>query len=358
MALLDMSKFEFCGSVVRAVNELLFEETMKAPELDSIHQIWRGIVTDGEVGYIGKGGILGVATTGCTPQAQDWSIGSRALKWAPKTWEFLVAACWTDLENTAAVYSLKTGKDIPDFTDTDYMAIVVEVLGESVREMMWRFAWFADTKAANVTPATEGGSPGLITDGVATKYFTLIDGFWKQIYTQIGGAGSAQRAATITENAGTTYAGQALNPQNVIGYLQKVVMSAPLHLRNNKERELLVTQSVYDAYTLALQGLGLSEMYRNLVDGQLELMYVGIPVKAMPIWDEMIAAYENTGTKLNNPHRILFTTKGTLALGVDSEDSYKDFDVWYDKDSRKVKMQGFGKVDAKLADPTMFTLGI
>ena len=349
--ILQMSDFTFCGEVIRALNELIFDATIKSPALDSVHQIWTGAVTDKEVGFIGKGGILGVPSNGCTPNPQTWNINTRKVKWTPKRWEFLLAACWTDLENTAAVYSLKTGKDVSDFSDSDYMAIVIQVLGDSLLDMMWRFTWFADTDAKNVTDS------GLITDGVDTDHFTLIDGLWKQIYAQIGGTGASQRTATITENAATTYAAQALNPENVIGYLQKVVMNAPLTLRRQTDKELLVTQSVYDAYQIALEGKGLSELYRNMVDGQPSLMYNGIPVQPLPVWDEMIAEYENTGTKLHDPHRILFTTKSTLAIGVDSEDSYQDFNVWYDRDSRKVKMEGFGNLDAKLANPEMFSIG-
>ncbi len=350
--ILNMSNFTFCGEVIRAVNELLFEETIRSPQLDAIHQIWTGVVADKEVGFIGKGGIIGVPTTGCDPEPQNWGITTRKVKWSPKTWEFLLAACWTDLENAASVYSLKTGKDIPDFVDSDYMAIVVEVLGGSLLDMMWRWIWFADTAAKNVADS------GLITDGLDLKHFTLIDGLWKQVYAQIGGAGAAQHTATITENAGATYAAQALDPDNVIGYLQRVVMGAPLVLRRQADKELLVTQSVYDAYQVALEGKGSTELYRNLVDGQTQLMYNGIPLHPLPVWDEMIAEYENTGTKLHDPHRILFTTKSTLAVGVDSEDSYQDFNVWYDRDSRKVKMEGFGRVDAKLANPAMFSVGL
>lgn len=347
-----MNKFTFCGEVIRAVNELLFDDTIKSPELDYIHQVWTGVVTDKEVGYIGKGGIIGVPTTGCDPQPQNWGINTRKVKWTPQMWEFLVAACWTELENAASVYSLKTGKDIPDFEDSDYMAIVVEALSGSLRDMMWRFIWFGDKGAKNVADS------GLITDGVDPKHFTLIDGLWKQLYAEIGGSGAARHTATITENAGATYAAQALDPKRVIGYMQRVVMGAPLLLRRQADRQLLVTQSVYDAYQIALEGLGITETYRNLVDGQAELTYNGIPLKPLPVWDEMIAEYENTGTKLHDPHRILFTTKSVLSVGIDSDNSYQEFNTWHDRDTRKVKMEGFGRVDAKLANPEMFSLGI
>lgn len=349
---LDLQKFTFEGDLLKSVRELIFEESFsKNPEINAVHQIWRGIVTNGEVGFIGEGGMLGVPTTYCDPQEQDWQVATRKMLWDPQTWEFLIGMCWKDLEGTAAVYSLRHGRDIPDFTDTDYMAIISEALSKSLTEMIWRFTWFGDKEAANVTS-------GVITSGVDVKYFKLIDGFWKQIMAQIGTANNKQRKATISENTGANYAAQTLNPDNVIGYLQSVVMGAPLALRSSSEAELLVTQSVYDAYGMALMGKEINATYQNLVNGQQSLSFNGVQLTPMPVWDKMIAAYENTGTKLNNPHRIVFTTKSTLAIGVDSETSYQDFSINYDFKTRKVYAQGFGKLDAKLSNPEMFTLGI
>lgn len=352
---LDLQKFTFAGDLLRSVRELIFEESFsRNPDLNAIHEIWRGIVTDGEVGFIGEGSILGVPTTYCDPKEQEWQVATRKMLWDPQTWEFLIGMCWKDLEGTAAVYSLRHGKDLPDFTDTDYMAIISEALSKSLSNMIWRFIWFGDTAAANV-----GGTPaGVITAGIDPKYFQLIDGFWKQIMAQIGTSGNTQRKAVISENTGTTYAAQTLNPDNVIGYLQSVVLGAPLALRGSSEHELLVTQSVYDAYAAALMGKELNATYQNLVNGQQTLSFNGVPLTPLPVWDKMIAEYENTGAKLNNPHRILFTTKSTLAVGVDSEDSYQDFNIFFDPKSRKVYAQGFGKLDAKLSNPEMFTVGI
>jgi hypothetical protein len=43
---------------------------------------------------------------------------------------------------------------------------------------------------------------------------------------------------------------------------------------------------------------------------------------------------------------------------VDDESSFGNIDIWYDKDSRKVKMEGMGVADAKLINPALFIIPI
>jgi hypothetical protein len=170
-------------------------------------------------------------------------------------------------------------------------------------------------------------------------------------------ANTSQRV-TITENAGTTYAGQVIKPENVQGYLAKMKYQAPITLRSQSGLFYAVTQSVYDAYEQSLTGTALESMYRNLVDGVRTLTYGGIPLIPMPIWDEMIRAYEDNGTKYHNPNRAVLTTKEVLGIGVDDPESFGEVDIWYDKDERKVKMEGMGISDAELTNPLMFTIAI
>lgn len=353
-ATIDLSKFTFCGDQLRAVNEMTFEDSiLKAPAISDYSRVWTGIRAQGEVGFIGEGQPIGTASQGCEPTYSPWQIATDVMKWDPKEWGFYISMCYKDLENTAAVYSLNFDGDVSNFTDSDYMNIVNEALSTALRKMFFRMIWFGDTDAQNV-------SSGVITTGVSPTLFTVIDGFWKQINTLITGDQSAQHTATITENAGESYAAQALSPDNVITYLQNVIMKAPIALRlmGPARTELLVTQSVYDAYTLYLQGKGISDTYRNLVDGQSSLSYNGYRLVAMPLWDEMINSYENNGTKLNNPHRILFTTKEVLAVGVASTTSFDQFKVFHDDKDMQVYARGVGMLDAEIARANMFSVGI
>jgi hypothetical protein len=349
-AILNMENFTFEGETIRAINEMIYDEIVNAPEIELIHTVFPNIVTDKEIGFIGEGGLVGVANQGCNPEPQDWNIASRLLKWEPADWEILIEACWKELKSTAAVFSLKTGTAIADFSTTDYMNIVVEVLSRAMKKFVMRLVWFNDKDAENVT----GG--GIITDGVPVKYMNIIDGLWKQIMAQTA-ANTKQRIA-IAENTGTTYATQTLDPSNAQEYLKKLVFEAPITLRQQSGAIIPCTQSFYDAYAKSLQGVTLESMYANLIDGVKTLTCNGIPLIPVPVWDEMINAFENTGTKLNNPHRAIYTTKEILGIGVDGESSFADVDIWYNKDARTVKMEGMGVADAKLINPALFEVAI
>lgn len=350
-SILDFSKFSFSAEEIRAVKELLFDEVIVAPEIALLHTVYPGIVYDKEVGFIGEGGLVGVAKQGCDPVAQGYNIGTRIVKWEPKGWEILIHQCAKDLEDTAAVYSMKTGISSDDFTSSDYMAIVIEVLMNSIKEFVIRLVWFNDTAADNVA---DGGQ---ITDGVDIKYFNIINGFFKQMGIQV--TANAAQGVTIAENAGANYAAQALLPANVKNtYLPKLYYGANILLRQNKNKMIICTQSFYDAYEQSLDGTNIESMYTNITEGIKTLKYKGLALFPMPIWDKIILAYYNTGTKLINPHRAVLVTKDILAVGVDSESSFGDMDIWYNKDQRKVKCESQGKADAKLLNPEMFQIAI
>ena len=175
---LDMDKFTFCGRVIQAISEMIMEDTIQGPDINSIHTVFPDIVTNTEVGYIGEGGMVGVVNTGCNPTPQPWNINTRKLKWEPGIWEILLSQCYTDLQQSATIYSLRTGVDIPDFTDTDYMNIVIEVLERSIMDFWYRLFWFNDKDAKNVTDS------GIITDGLLHHHQRFLETDYRPGYSQ------------------------------------------------------------------------------------------------------------------------------------------------------------------------------
>ena len=76
-------------------------------------------------------------------------------------------------------------------------------------------------------------SGGTITPGVEDDYFTILNGFFKQIETQY--TASAAQRVTVTENAGASYSAQALVKTNVQGYLESMVYGADITLRSKAD---------------------------------------------------------------------------------------------------------------------------
>lgn len=149
-SMISFSAFTFTAEQIRNINELVYEGIAKLPELSELHTMYDGIVYDKEIGFLTGGGLVGKAAQGCNPTPQDWSVGSRRVVWTPKSWEIFLDECASDLENTMVVYAMNKGTRVDDLTDTDYMAIVVEVLIDAIKEMFYRLIWFGDSHADNV----------------------------------------------------------------------------------------------------------------------------------------------------------------------------------------------------------------
>jgi hypothetical protein len=349
--IIDMSQFTFNGDVLRSVAELVFDEVIRGPEINMLHTVYPNIVTQRELGFVGKAGLVGVKNQGCNPDVQDWNINTRKVVFDPVAWEILIEACWTDLQATAAVYSLHTGIDIPDFTSTDYMAILTEVLSNSMNEFIYRLVWFNDTEAANITDSGE------ITNGVSVRYFNILDGLFKQMEAQT--AINTKQLVSIAENAGASYDAQVVSASNAVAYLKAAYRAAPIQLRGMKNKFFLVTQGIYDAYVESLESsCCIESTYQNLINGMQVVSYKGIPLVAMTVWDEIIASYMNDGTKYINPNRIVFTSPEILAIGVDDPSAFDSIKSWYNQDERVVKIEAMGQADAKLANPALFVYGV
>lgn len=345
-----LTKFAFTVEQLSSVKELVYEGIITSPELSLFTTIFPGIMYDKEIGFVGGGGMLGVAGQGCNPTAQAWSIATRKVTWAPKSWEVYVAQCWTDLEATIAVFSLKSGVSRPDFSESDYMNIVIDFLIQGIKDMMMRLAFFGDTAAKNIA---DGGT---LTAGVSKLHFNWMDGFFKQMVTQY--TIDSNQHVTISENAGASYALQALPSTNIQSYLQSLISQADPELMQMQGNVIICTRSFYNAYKLSLQGLGIPETYMNLTTGKNELMYDGYPIYPVDTWDSIIRANYDNGTKWVNPHRAIFTNPSVLAIGVDDEGSFRNTEVWYNKDTRQVKFQAMGQMDAKLANPKLFVYAV
>lgn len=353
---LDLAKFTFTAEQIRNINELVYEGIMRLPEIAAIHQMWGGIVYDKEVGFITEGGLVGKAGQGCNPETQDWNIGTRKVLWQPKEWEIYLAECAEDLKNTMVLYSMRTGTLVDDLTDTDFMNIVVEVLIGAVYKMLYRLIWLNDVDAETVT---DGGT---YTDGIDVDYFNIIDGLFKQLRAAV--TADAKRGVTIAANSQATKAAQmsGMTPQAAYELLSAMWYGAPIKLRamkgdanaENRPR-FLVTQSIADAYEQYLIGKNLPQTFVNLTDGVQVLTFLGVPVIPMPIWDEMIQAYQDLGTTFYNPHRAVLTTKSVLAVGSPTQGKlFGEFDIWYDKTDRKNYILLKDKLDAKIANPDHF----
>ncbi len=346
---IDLSKFTFTAEQVRDINELIFDDILHAPDLNFLHTIFEGIEYDKEIGFVTEGGPVGKKAQGCDPTAQDWNISTRKVVWEPKAWEVIIDQCAKDLESSMAVYCMNKGVRGNDLSDTDYMVIAANVLGQAIKDMLYRIVWFSDKDAKNVADS------GIITAGVDVDYFNIINaGFFKQLQTAVTSHPELLVAIEANTNATKKTQLDGMTADAAYDILSKMYYAAPIEMRGTGNMRFLVTQTIADGYQQYLTGKGIESTYKNLVDGVNSLKFLGVDVIPVPIWDKMIQSYNDLGDKYQAPHRAVLIEKANLGVGTPSNGALEDVDIFYDKKSRINRMEATDKIDAKLINDARF----
>lgn len=298
---------------------------------------------------IGEMDAVGHAGAGCNPTYEQIGIGNSLQRWALGAWEIALEICYKDFEGTMAEYALRAGTPIGDLTDTEIMAVYLELLETQMRRMLWRLAWFGDTTAKNIN---DGGK---VTDGVDVTLLTSNDGLWKRLFA-IATANASQRT-TISANAAASYAAQKsamLAAGYATGIVDTIKLEASSKVNAGGEATLFVNKKFADylAHDIKVSYKD-SLPFERIFDGFYLAYYDGMPIVAIEAWDYLIDTYENTGAKWNLPFRAVLANPSNLLLGVDKDDPISTPDIWFEKKDRMNYVYATGKIDTMVAQPDL-----
>lgn len=335
----------------RLIQEMVIEEVLQNPDFNLIHTLYTGIRAGDRIGFAGEIGLMGKAARGCGAPTPD--VGSStgdSVLWTPNKWEVLLRECGADMDQSIKQWMLNFGNKTFDRTGTDYEQAIAKVLANGIIKQYWRWTWMNDKDAANYNDSPAGN----ITNGVDVTFFNFLDGFFKLLYDLT--VSLPARRSTLAANAQATYALQESVFDAAAGYtaLNLLETRADMRLRQSSDKMILCTKSVEDRYRWYLESKGQEPAYVLLTNGQSALQFRGIPLIAIPFWDEFIRAYEDNGTKYRDPHRAVLTTKANLAVGTQDTDTFSTFNMWYDPKEKYNWTNAIGDVDVHVLRPYMF----
>jgi hypothetical protein len=354
-AAINLSALTFSADQLRQMNELLVKATLESPDLSLFHELATGIKNDKEIGIIpGTLGLMGKAAQGCDPTADTLTDTAVLKTWTPKRIEVIIDQCATDIATSMAKLSRKLGIEVNDLTNTEYFAFLLDLLSKDIPKMILRHAWMGNQAAANVNDSPAG----VLTAGVNEAYFNVINGFFYQLGVIY--AADSNRKSAISANAQATRALQfsSFAAADALATLNAVVDGAKAELAIQPDRVLLVTRSVAQKAYRALQAAGLAYKIELQSNGFELAMWDGIPMYTVPLWDAWIEAYENNGTKLNNPHRIVYTTKSNLVIGMEGTTLFDNVNTFYDQKSRYNRIEVSDAFDVKVLNDELVQVGI
>jgi hypothetical protein len=353
MAIFTPGQITFSGEEVRELSQVIFEKEFRNPEISLFHTVDEGIKADKQIAFMTQlSGLLGAGSGGCSPTSASNAITSSTKTWSPKAVSDRLEACYTDLKPSFINYSLKNGVEEADLTSVDFFNYVADVLLKyKVYEAALRLAWFGDTAADDV----DASPAGVLTSGTNPDYFNKLDGFWKQIYAIVAADSDRKTTDLTSRNGQASKALQVFTSTDttnkvVMNALQNTLYGADLRLRERGDLVYVVTQSVADQYSRELKNSNVAFTTERYENGISILKSDGIEVIAFSLWDRIIKAYYDNGTTYLLPHRIVLTTKENLRIGFDSIGSLAEFDVHYDRTTKKNYIDFALNMDAKVME--------
>jgi hypothetical protein len=348
---LDWKQITPDDGAIRELSQLIMQAVTSPESLGAFLNVIPNQRNGDKLAFVGEFGLVGKTAQGCDPTYDSATISASEKTWDILAWEVPLEMCYQDVIGTVAQWALKNKTSIADMTGTAYLAdIIMPRLVLAIKKMLLRLAWFGDKDAK------DSANGGILLKADDAKYFNVTDGLWKRIFAVI--AADSARRTTIDANAQTTKAAQK-TAFMASGYATKIldnlIMDAHPLLRNATDQVIYITQCFADALNIDIRNnnKGSELQWKAIFDGINESQYSGIRLVALPVWDEIIQAYEGTSTKFNQPYRAVYSTKDTLCVGLESENELADLQVWFDQTRQKNFILAKDKLGTLLADDRM-----
>lgn len=345
MSKIDFEKITPDNGAVRELSELLFLKFFQEPNALEKFCVWNtGVMHGDKVAGIGSFGPLGKKITKhCSNEYESSVVSAQEKTWEIGYWAIFEKLCVDDVIPTLIKRTLKSGTDIANLTDGDYIdKVLMPLMEDAINRLLWRLAWLGDKEAANAVVTQNGEndviSGGIITQGLEVELFNVCDGFFKRLTDLTISA--PERRVVIQANQATTKIEQK-EQLRVHGTAQKlidqVIDAMPMVLRQATNKAIMMTQSVADALSMDIrEGNKGSELQWEAIFGGVSMAkYNGCDLYAIALWDEMFTDFHKVeGQKVNyvvNPHRVVATTLDNLQLGTMSSQTLTSLKAWFDE---------------------------
>lgn len=332
-----------------ALSELIQKTILTDEDFNKYVKVMR--VNNGDpLSYIGDMDDVGRAGSGCDPTYEEVGIVNHQKVWDLGDWQVPIKICYEAIKGTIMEQHLKEGTAIADMTGTELMDyIIIPALERQMKRMIWRFGWFGNKTAQTVTDG------GVITAGQDLAKFTATDGLFKRIFDVVADNAAQRTEIAANGKASYTEAKAAMLTNGVATSLvDSVLMDADARISENGGI-LMMTKNMADALHIDMKKTyGTIMEWQTLFDGFDVAKYDGVTVARVGVWDQMIRAYENNGTKLNLPYRVVYANPANFLVGTPQSSLISDLDVWFDKKERRNYIYATGKIGTNILDDDLF----
>lgn len=303
--------------------ELFFKPTLSSPALSDLFTIDLGATDTKRYHIAPTASKILKPYTGCAQAVTGTSLDVTDKKIQLKPFEMYEGFCKDDFTNqlsgsynVLAQEWLKTGVDSFDPAGTPIDRMIVQLLKDGLRRDIFRRVSFGDT----TSPSAD---------------WNQIDGAWQSWIDQAGASNYCiYRETSTTLGTGALSADVALNTMKAIYKNSSNLLKE--YVIDSGSGRWLCTRSFWENYYDSLVSAGsVSEAeYENLQNGIKRLMYKGIPLYPVTIWDDFLADSTNP-LAATTKHLVALTSKDNHILGVENTGDLNKIDSWFEKKDNK-----------------------
>lgn len=332
MAEVNFNALTADNGAIRSLRELLFMTTYKESDIAALVTVKTGQKNGGKMDWLNllSGVPAGVKSTGCEVTWSKFSPKGAEKEWEMGKYVIPIEICADEFDGTIAEYAENKGIDVDKLEGTEILSeVVLPIIEKSVREAVFRIAFFGDTNADNFS------NGGHITNGLNLDLFNVTDGLFVKFAAIV--ANDSDRLTAIAANAQATYSAQkaAIYGNGVAtGIMDSIIADADPRVKQNNGI-FFMTDAFFNALQVDYEKQHAATMPYELVEeGRIISRYRGLRIVTVPEWDACINAYENDGTKWHNPYRVVFTPRENLFVGTSDSDVFAKIDLSFDARNR------------------------
>lgn len=327
----------------RDVSQAVFTRVYTKPELNNVHYLMTGVKMKTQIPIMGLlSGLIGKASSGCTPNTSTEVVALSEKFADPVLIDFRLAHCQNEVDQKFKLWQ-RADKARETWEDArQIMEFLMDRISDATKESILRVVEFGDKTADNVADG------GYLTDGVDPTFFTMLNGFWQQIF-----ADTSLVRYTIPENAEATKAAQAaLASDRALTTLRYLIDNCDSRVFDMDQSSIKfqVTRSLFNNLRNYFEDKSLGFTIQRAENGAPQLFYNGYEVVARHDWDRNIAAYHNLGTTYFNPNRAIFGPTTNIPIITSDMESLSSIDSFYDKVTKQWYLDVAYYLDAKLLE--------
>ncbi len=283
-----------------------------------------------QMGYVGRPKKILKPSEGCGFNSKgDFKLSTRVLD--PEKLEAEFAFCKAKLQDTIFQMLGENGLNESTMTSQDLEDILLTIFLEAVAEDMERLYWFGDKSS---------------TDGE----YNFLNGLFKYL---------VQGKSNQSINYVDTESGTALAAGEGFAYTNAVWLNASKELKGtaSENKVIKMSQDFFDRLQddLIAGAFNSSAYADKVINNQLVPTFKGVEIETFQNWEEYGA--ESGLFAQENNNLIIYTTKDNLVVGTNDRAQDMEFEVWYDRSEREIRMRIVFYLGAQYVHPQFVSLG-